>query len=246
MFIRIFVGLVLMLCLAGCLPRTVVKKNPGPDDTGIRYYRPKPYLFVTPQLKSDGTPTDGMVALRIEMLPDYSEEYSIHVNTGWGQNKTSVTLEDGWKLTQINVDMDSNFDENVKAISDLASKALALSGGGAKSDGSVNVHATNVPIGLYESVIAVGPDCQKHLYGFRYVGFLPFSPCPTTMSGGQSLGCEYDEIYGLFYESGGLVFRPLSEGPGLARIEELEVEASPAADGPATIQLPSVDDGFGT
>ena len=246
MHILWIIGLSLIFCFTGCLPRTLVKKNPGPDDTGIRYYRPKPYLFVTPQLKSDGTPTDGMVALSIEMLPDYSEEYSIHIKTGLGANKTSVKLTDGWNLSEINVDADSNFDENLDAITNLATKALALSGAGGKTDRAANnVKATNVPIGLYESVIAVGPDCKKHLYGFRYVGFLPYSPCPTTMSGGQSAGCEFDVIYGLFFESGALVFRPINDGQQTQILYEANNDTGEAAESKADSRRGlTVDDGF--
>ena len=54
--------------LAGCSSVSVIK-DPGPGDRGIRYYRPKPYLLVTP-----ADATGRMVKLKIEYLPDYSEE----------------------------------------------------------------------------------------------------------------------------------------------------------------------------
>ena len=34
--------------LVGCSPKVVVRKSNGVHDTGIKYYRPKPYLLITP------------------------------------------------------------------------------------------------------------------------------------------------------------------------------------------------------
>ena len=34
--------------------------------------------------------------------------------------------------------------------------------------------ATNIPFGFYEAVIARDPKGKKQLYGWRYVGFMPF------------------------------------------------------------------------
>lgn len=39
--------LLTVLFASGCT-QVSVKKNPGPDDDGIRYYRPKPYLLILP------------------------------------------------------------------------------------------------------------------------------------------------------------------------------------------------------
>jgi hypothetical protein len=52
------ISLVLLLAVlnVGCA-RMVVKRNPGPNDRGIRFYRPKPYLFIGPS--GGGQPSDG-------------------------------------------------------------------------------------------------------------------------------------------------------------------------------------------
>ena len=42
------------ILLSGCT-RVVVKKDPGPDDEGFRYYRPKPYLMVAPAPPTEET-----------------------------------------------------------------------------------------------------------------------------------------------------------------------------------------------
>lgn len=113
----------------------IVRKDPGPDDTGIRYYRPKPYLFIgpgaatkdsgsdskTPPPKSvepasyaadaatpDHTPKPALlpILMRIEYLPDYSDEYSINMTPGLGIAQLGVNLDHGWNLTSVNAKTD--------------------------------------------------------------------------------------------------------------------------------------------
>ena len=220
----------LLLALAasiGCTPRTIVRQNPGPNDTGIRYYRPKPYLVVQPHpaIETSGTRLDKYVDVSLAYLPDFSEEYSIHVRSGLGTNKTSVKLADGWNLTEINQDLDSQFDENVKAVADLLEAAAP--GGIIPTD--VNKHksptmtvaATNVPIGYYESVIARGPDCKKRLYGWRYVGFYPYQACPLSAGGMECVDCQSAAIYGLVFRKGVMTFEPI-HAIGMRQAEDIK------------------------
>src|ERR1700730_2478304 len=88
-----FMTAALVCVVAGCSTVKVLK-DPGPNSTGIRFYRPKPYLFVTP-----ADPTGRMVKLKLEYLPDYNEEYQIKVS-----GKTKVALKDGWNLVGVNSD----------------------------------------------------------------------------------------------------------------------------------------------
>jgi hypothetical protein len=67
---------VALVAVAGCLPSTRVVKNPGDHDCGVRYYRPKPYLFVRPMVNKQGEPVTGYVTIEQTVMPDYSEEYS--------------------------------------------------------------------------------------------------------------------------------------------------------------------------
>jgi len=221
----------LLLLVTGCMPRTVVRQNPGPHDTGIRYYRPKPYLLVQPTPVNEGAEVrhDKYVQISLEYLPDFSEEYSIDVRTGLGRNKTSIKLADGWNLTEINQELDSNFDENVKAVGDLL-KSVAPGGivptAGEHARGpSMVVSATNVPIGFYESVIGRGPDCKKRLYGWRYVGFYPYSPCPLGASGTDCVDCHMAGVYGLVFREGVMTFEIIQDiAQGIAS----EIEQVPA------------------
>jgi hypothetical protein len=200
---------------AGCTPRTIVKKAPGPDDCGVRYYRPKPYLMIKPMVDKKGEPVEGYVSIETTTLPDYSEEYSIHVRSGLGSNHTSITLQDGWNLTHLNVETDSNIDANLKALAEIVE--AVPTGGDIESATRVGVRGINVPLGLYEAVIS-NDGCTKRLYGFRYVGFMPFSGCPVEFAGCRAHSCEDGlQIYGLVFDEAEnvMVFRQLDTIPGM-------------------------------
>ncbi len=221
-----FIALALAILAAqpGCTPRTIVRKNPSACDTGIRYYRPKPWLLVTPvekvvEASKERTvfPGPDFVNIELQYLPDFSEEYSIDVRTGLGTNNTEIKLENGWNLVSIGQELDSNFDENVEAIASLAETAgkIAASGVDRFDGGRGKAHfmcpASNVPIGYYESVIGCDPAGRKQLYGWRYIGFAPMQPCPVIASGGQWHDCETEPLYGLVFRSGRMMFVPLHE-----------------------------------
>jgi len=207
---------------AGCLPRTFVRKDPGPRDRGIRYYRPKPYLMVKPLVtqSSDDAPGElkpGFVSIETVMLPDFGEEYSIQIRSGLGVNETSVTLTDGWNLTAINAKLDSQFDENLSAAAEMVKALPGLSGGGSREaatlGGSMQIMALDVPMGLYEAVISRDAHGQKRLYGFRYVGFFPFAPCPIESCGVAPEACQSSVLYGLVYDKTyrAMVFKELNQ-----------------------------------
>lgn len=227
--------LVTSCTLVGCTPKVVVRRSGGINDTGIKYYRPKPYLLITPdgssvkvqetQSRSTTTTTksDQFVSIELQYLPDFSEEYSINVRPGLGNADVSLTLEDGWKLTELNQKIDSQFDESLTAVAELVKAAGTVIptappvGGpeGYRAESITRkwvVQATNVPLGYYEAVL--DGDCgQKKLYGWRYVGFAPFNSCPTQFHGEQCADCENDPhgpIYGLVFEKGVMTFRQLN------------------------------------
>jgi hypothetical protein len=220
---------VLLSC--GCTPALDVLRNPGPHDAGLRYYRPKPYLLVEPVAADAGGkdgaekgcgPRGDLFKISLEYLPDFSEEYAVNVRTGLGACKTKLTLEHGWNLTAVDLDYESKASDNVNAAANLLKAAvpdgpgaIARGSGQSNSTGATHqfcVRASNVPIGYYESVI--GPDpCsgKKQLFGFRYVGFIPFASCPINPTGGTT-GCCADgsmPLYGLVFERGVMTFKPL-------------------------------------
>ena len=89
------------------------------------------------------------------------------------------------------------------------------------------VRASNVPLGLYEAVVSTGPDCKKRLYGFRYVGFMPYAACPLESCGVEQTSCCAGDIYGLVMEAGVMVFRPLAEVPTHLQAERIKITAGP-------------------
>jgi len=212
---RIVCIALLVLC-CGCLPSTRIKKNPCNNDTGLRFYRPKPYLFIKPLIEKDNkNPSDKFVEIEMQMLPDFSEEYSIHIRSGLGTNDTEVVLTEGWNLTKLNVDVDSQFDENFQAIATGISKFIPSESGGGGGGNALagmrsTVPATNVPLGYYESVISRGPDGKKRLYGWRYIGFSPYAYCPQEVAGVDcQTDCQQRPLFGLVFENGTMTFKEL-------------------------------------
>lgn len=207
--------------ISGCTPRVIVRANPARSDPGIRYYRPKPYLKVEPAEvsleKNQTTIVPGLVRISLAYLPDFSEEYAIEVRSGLGIANVGIKLEDGWNLTEISQDLDSQADENLRAAASLLSAVGDVvptsAATGKANEVSFTVPARNVPIGFYESIIGRDARGCKRLYGFRYVGFVPFAACPIDM-GGQQAGCcdaVDNGLYGLSCIEGQMVFLPLDE-----------------------------------
>lgn len=221
----VFAVLLATVC-GGCTPRVVVRKSPPDHDRGIRYYRPKPYLKIEPaEVQIDKNQTSlvpGLVRISLVYMPDFSEEYSINVRSGCGTANVGVKLQDGWNLTEISQDLDSQTDENIKAMGSLLSAAGGLiptAAGDRSADNiSFTVPARNVPLGFYESVVGRDPCNVKRLYGFRYLGFMPFAGCPLEMNGYAHASCEdpaacgqhpAGSLYGLTFVAGEMVFQPL-------------------------------------
>jgi hypothetical protein len=202
------------LGLSGCGPRIIVRQNPCAEDPGLRYYRPKPYLLISALEKDTNAATD-FVSITLDYLPDFSEEYAIDVRPGLGLAEVSVGLEDGWNLVSLNQKLDSQTDENIKATGELLKSVAGLtspaSGDGNKSRPLVQVPAHNVPLGYYEAVIGRNRQGKKQLYGFRYVGFMPFQECPLELCGSATAPCSSGMLYGLAFEAGVMTFKPLGE-----------------------------------
>lgn len=219
---RLIVGIGLATSL-GCATTVVKPARDGPLDCGIRYYRPKPYLLIQPP---DGALTEQFVTLKLMWMPDFGEDFSIHIRSGIGTNTTSVTLKDGWELTELNSNTDTKtaaFLDSLSSLIGTTPKLLGgLSGGGlGGAEGGAMKEATNipacqvrahkVPLGFYEAVINPGPDGKKRLYGWRYVGFSPYANCPIDAAGATQQPCETADLFGLITLNGEMHFVRLSE-----------------------------------
>lgn len=151
--------------LAGCSSVAVIK-DPDPGDTGIRYYRPKPYLLVTP-----ADATGRMVKMKVEYLPDYSEEYSIHPK---GKKPPQVQLQDGWNLVAVGGPAPPPKPEEPPSPPSAPMDPMKVP--------EFVVAAGNVPFGFYESVFDTAGG-KKYLKGWRYIGLSP-------MGGGNPIGAD--------------------------------------------------------
>ena len=208
-----FVVAVSLTCCVGCA-RTEVHKNPCANDTGLRFYRSKPYLKVAPEA-GDTT----KVAITLEYLPDFSEEYSVEAHTGIGSNDTQITLNASGVLTGLNVNTTSGVSDLITSVGGLIGNLPKPTSGGvpnesANATSTMVVPAYRVPLGYYEAVVSTGPDCKKHLYGWRYVAFAPFNKCPTEGSGLAYFNCECESLYGLVIKDGVLVFERIDDIAG--------------------------------
>ncbi len=232
--LSIFLILLCGLLTTGCTPRVIVRAHPTSSDRGIRYYRPKPYLKVEPAEvaieKNQTTIVPGLVRISLAYLPDFSEEYAIDVRSGLGIANVGIKLEDGWNLTEISQELDSQSDENLKSVASLLSAVgdvvPTASGPTKTAEASFTVPARNVPIGFYESIIARDSRGCKRLYGFRYVGFVPFANCPLDMGGQQAACCNDPQagLYGLSFVNGQMVFLPLND---MANSPAVDARAAP-------------------
>lgn len=231
-------GVMLFLALSFGCARMVVTKNPGPSDKGIRFYRPKPYIFIGPappttssssKNEPDGQTSAGgrhsgdrlaawtaatdpapamSVVIRLEYLPDYSEEYSIRVTPGLGQSELNVSLQNGWNLTSVDAKTDQRYAEILGSLAQLLSavpKAGAEMARNAQAD-------NNVPLGYYEGVLAINERGCKELLGWRYVGFMPCYTCPVKANVYRTDAvCDDDHLYALVFEGGTLRFKTMRD-----------------------------------
>lgn len=220
--------LLAIMSLVGCNPRTVVTRNPASHVKGVRYYRPKPYLVVlplTPMAEKKGTvvtlkpPSDKFVTIELKWLPDFSEEYALDVRSGLGTAEVNFTLKDGWMLTSITQNLDSQFNENVDAVAKLLGAVAPTGIVGAPQmetmspplrTAKAQVRATNVPIGYYEAILGTDNCGRKQIYGWRYLGFAPYESCALAPTGLARTPCNQLDLYGLvFDEKGTMTFKQL-------------------------------------
>jgi hypothetical protein len=65
-------------------------------------------------------------------------------------------------------------------------------------------------MGYYEAVISQDSEGKKRMYGWRYLGFSPYSPCPQESCGVECQTCQSSELFGLVFVDGVMTFRPLA------------------------------------
>jgi hypothetical protein len=164
------------------------------------------------------------ISMKLEYLPDFSEEYAINLKPGLGTGNFEFELENGWNLTSLNAETDQQTAEIIGSIGSLVGSALPLFGNKATNEGTdkqvqntsgcpPTIYGSNVPFGFYEAVIACDPHGRKQLYGWRYVGFMPFQACPVEPRGAQQVCCDTQDIYGMVFVNGVLQFQKIHAIP---------------------------------
>ncbi|WP_157605443.1 hypothetical protein [Schlesneria paludicola] len=238
----------------GCT-QVLVRKDPSLKDKGIRYWRPKPYLFIGPagsEPQASAKPGDQSkggnnetklvqdpdkptitevsnftkVSMTIRYMPDYNEEYSIRMTPGLGIGKLDIVLQDGWNLTTVGIQQDQ---QTAAILNSVAGLISAVHGGspaaskdtknasfnGDSSGGGVEQifdASRDVPLGFYEPIIATDQCGRKSLFGWRYVGFMPYAGCPVEPCiGTPTVSCDPHELWGIFATKDALRFQRLSE-----------------------------------
>ena len=268
-----WVLLVHISAAVGCTS-VVVKKDPGPPDRGVRFNRPKPYLYIGPAApreksssgqqpgnrtprrggratEATGSPTDNgspsrpgragrgaqqpgladnnfiKVVMEIKYLPDYNEEYSIKLRPGLGTGSLNFKLDDGWNLTSVGMQTDQKIPEIISSVANLVGAIRGAPTGGASSGASkartgaetltenlsiIVDTRPDVPLGFYEPVIATDPHGRKSLFGWRYVGFMPFLGCPVDVCAApKTVLCDQTDLWGIVATPNSIKFQRLGE-----------------------------------
>jgi hypothetical protein len=152
------------------------------------------------------------ISIDMVYMPDFAEEYAVELKPGLGIGELNMTLEDGWNLTNVGIKTDQQTDEILSSVAEVVDATAGFGSKGGDTPSSA-LYATNVPFGFYEAVIATDPCGKKQLYGWRYVGFMPFQSCPVQPSGQSPVNCNCGEIFGLVFVDGILQFARIGEIP---------------------------------
>ena len=170
------------------------------------------------------------VGIELKYLPDYNEEYSVQLKPGLGSGTLGFSLEDGWKLTSVNMSSDSKIPELISSLANLVGAVrggAGTGGGGSSATPSTKGKAASgladdlmtiivdtrpdVPLGFYEAIIATDPNGRKTLFGWRYVGFMPFEGCPVQpILQAKTVCCNEDELWGIVATPNAIKFDRLS------------------------------------
>lgn len=108
--------------LLGACANVSVLPVTAPNQPGIRYWRPAPYIAL--QETRDGAKT--VCDYKLIMLPDKTEQYAITMDAGIGTVESKPTLEGGWNLTSLDGKADSKTAENITAVASLLSSAAKM------------------------------------------------------------------------------------------------------------------------
>jgi hypothetical protein len=113
----------LTFVMAGC-SGVEIKRVMSNDSstTGLRFYRPYPYLLVTSE--------EGKTSLTVKVvyLPNLKEDYALSVTSRMGSVDAKFTLENGWNLTTYGAAIDPKTSEIISALTGSLKAVAGLPG----------------------------------------------------------------------------------------------------------------------
>lgn len=163
---------------------------------GVRYYLPKPYLVITrdvataqpkitkttsttkedgKETKKDTTTTENVLpkqdgaptyAMQIVYLPDLKTKAYIKLNPTLGSAEVSINLEDGWKLTSLNIKSDSKTAETIGAIGAVVGAAAPLFASAPGGGGALREEIVKAMIDNLGDLSGLSPAVKEGIVGW--------------------------------------------------------------------------------
>lgn len=106
-----------LISLTACASVTV-KPATNATESGVRFYRPDPYLAIS-RVKTEGGKVGDALQAEIIWLPNKNQEYIITASAGLGAVAYAPTLTNGWNLVGLDVKVDSKGSEVLSAMTGL-------------------------------------------------------------------------------------------------------------------------------
>lgn len=145
-------SIVVFLCLVGCA-RVEFRRATGPNDVGLHYYRPAPYLTVARQ-------AIGGCSAQVIWLPDYTQEFVAIPHAGLGTLDFKPTLQDGWNLVSMESSTSPQIAEILTGLGGIAGAVIPLVGTRAAISGTPlapGLYKLNLQAPVQASTSAVAP-----------------------------------------------------------------------------------------
>ena len=117
-----------LFCLIGCSHVTIQHVGANDKSGGVHFYEPRPYLLISKDtVKTGPGPNDvrEQYTSQIIWLPDPTQKYVVRTVQLLGSVEESITLKDGWMLTQFGAKSDPKIPETINALAGVAKLAQA-------------------------------------------------------------------------------------------------------------------------
>lgn len=178
-FVLVLITVVSSGCATMSVHRDVVNKDGNTVSSalkGVPYYLPKAYIVVeeecNPPTADKADPKANSVNSKtydvsIKYLPDLKAgKHYISVKPWLGSAEGDFKIEDGWRLTSVNVKLDTKFSDNVKAATDLL--GAGATGGAAGNSGLLELAKLIVPLVFGQEKSFIAAECSPRLCVYTF------------------------------------------------------------------------------